>query len=394
MVCDDVTLALGRLARHVADRLVAGGTTVIALTGSQGKTSTKDLLAHVLSAAGPTAATAANNNNELGVPMTVLRATTDTRYLVVEMGARGIGHIAYLCELSPPTIAAVLNVGTAHVGEFGGVEAIARAKGEIVEALGPDGRAVLNADDPRVIAMRERSAAPVSTFGEHIDVDPPEVSWRGVELDELGRASFTLVHHGEAAPVRLLVSGAHQVANAAAAAALALAAGAGLDLVAAGLCTARSGSRWRMEIDRRPDGLLVINDAYNANPASMRAALDALASIGRRRTGRTIAVLGPMLELGDEHDAAHAEVGAHAASLGVSVVVVVGHDAAGIADAARSSVPEVVVAAGRDDALSWVGKNADPDDVVLVKASRGAALELVAEQLLRQPDEEGGPTAP
>ena len=391
VVVDDVTVALGRLARSVLDRL---DLPVLALTGSQGKTGTKDLLAHALG--GPDAhvvSTRANNNNELGVPLTVLRADTTTTHLVLEMGARGIGHLAYLCEVAPPTVAGVLNVGTAHVGEFGGVEAIAAAKGELVEALGDDGTAVLNADDPRVAAMSTRTRGRVATFG--LDGD---VRWRDVSLDALGRATFDLgtAHDGAWSRVALRQTGGHQVANATAAAAMALAVGLDLSVVADRLSSAEAASPWRMELTERSDGLLVLNDSYNANPASMRAALDALRALGRDRAdrgGRTIAVLGEMKELGDEHDAAHREVGEAAGAAGaagdsraVDVVVVVGEGAAGIADGARSAgVDEVVVTAGRDDALDWVRKNASAGDAVLVKASRAAALEVLAAALL-QPD--------
>ncbi|WP_231123851.1 UDP-N-acetylmuramoyl-tripeptide--D-alanyl-D-alanine ligase [Nocardioides sambongensis] len=189
VVVSDPVAALGRLARHVLDRLDA---VVIALTGSQGKTGTKDYLAGVLAAvAGAEAvvATAGNHNNELGVPLTVLRATAATRYLVVEMGARGVGHIAYLCRIAPPRVAAVLNVGTAHIGEFGSREAIALAKGEIVEALPADGVAVLNADDDLTAAMATRTPARVVTFGSRAGAD---LLWSGVRTDPLGRPTFQL----------------------------------------------------------------------------------------------------------------------------------------------------------------------------------------------------------
>ena len=219
VVVADPVVALGRLARHVLDRVDA---TVLALTGSQGKTGTKDYLAHVLAQVPGHAvvATAGNLNNELGVPLTVLRADAGTTHLVVEMGARGIGHIAYLCEIAPPRVAAVLNVGTAHLSEFGSREAIAVAKGEIVEALPETGVAVLNADDDLTAAMAARTAAQVLTVGERGDV-----TWRALDVDDLGRPSFELGRAGEWHPVRLLQSGRHQVANAAAAAAMALAAG-------------------------------------------------------------------------------------------------------------------------------------------------------------------------
>ncbi|WP_232675813.1 UDP-N-acetylmuramoyl-tripeptide--D-alanyl-D-alanine ligase [Nocardioides sp. R-C-SC26] len=384
VVVPDSVAALGRLARHVIDAL---DVPVTALTGSQGKTGTKDLLAAVLAADAETVATSANLNNELGVPLTALRATPSTTHLVLEMGARGVGHIAYLCGIAPPRVAAVLNVGSAHVGEFGGVEAIARAKGEIVEALPPDGVAVLNADDARVAAMASRTDARVLTFGS-----TAEVTWRDLTLDELGRPAFELGHDGAWAAVRLRGVGAHQVANAAAAAALALASGLRLDDIASALTAARSTSRWRMELDSREDGLLVLNDAYNANPASMTAAVEALAALGRSRSGRTIAVLGEMRELGDAHDAGHREVGRTAAARGIDVVVVVGESARPIADGVAESgrgATHAVVTAGRDDALAWVRNNAGADDTVLVKASRGAALEWIAEQVLTDPAEGG-----
>jgi len=378
VVADPVT-ALGRLARHVLDRL---DVTVLAMTGSQGKTGTKDYLAAVLrSLAGDAAvvATAANNNNELGVPLTVLRAGPATRYLVVEMGARGIGHIAYLCGIAPPSIAAVLNVGSAHVGEFGGRAQIAQAKGEIVEALPAEGTAVLNADDPLVAAMAPRTRARVLTFGETGDL-----RWRELRLDALGRPALTFDHAGEQHPVRLRQTGVHQAPNAAAAAAMAVAAGFPLGDVARALGEARAASRWRMEVTERADGLLVVNDAYNANPDSMRAALEALVAIGRgdgTRRRRTVAVLGEMRELGDEHAAGHRAVGADAAALGVDVVLVVGEAASGIAEGARAGAGEVIVTAGREEAVAWLRQNAGAEDVVLVKASRGAALEVVAEAL-------------
>lgn len=389
IVVADPVVALGRLARHVVDRLVEeGDAVVLALTGSQGKTGTKDYLAQVLATAGPTVATRGNHNNELGVPLTVLAADLDTRYLVVEMGARGIGHIGYLCELAPPRVAAVLNVGTAHLGEFGSREAIAQAKGEIVEALPADGTAVLNADDPLVAAMAARTGAGVRTFGAAGDV-----AWRALELDELGRATFELGHAGEWHAVRLQQTGAHQVLNAAAAAAMALAVGLPLGQVATALGAATDTSPMRMEVHERADGLLVVNDAYNANPASMQAALEALVAIGARRGGRTIAVLGEMRELGPTAYDDHVGVGRAAAALGVDVVVAVGEPAAGIAAGATGQEPgsEAIVTAGRAEALAWVSENVAGADVVLVKASRGAALEVIADGLLAH-DLEGGST--
>ncbi|MEO5853521.1 MAG: UDP-N-acetylmuramoyl-tripeptide--D-alanyl-D-alanine ligase [Nocardioides sp.] len=378
VVVDDVVVALGRLARHLLDRLP--DLHLVALTGSQGKTGTKDYLAAVLADAGPTVATAGNLNNEIGVPLTVLRATAETAYLVVEMGARGIGHIAYLCEIAPPDVAAVLNVGTAHLAEFGSREAIAQAKGEILEALPPDGVAVVLADDGLTAGTAGRTAARVITFGERGDV-----GWRHVALDDLGRPAFDLGYDGAWLPVRLTGSGAHQVPNAAAAAALALALGLPLGGIVAALGTARPSSRWRMELHERADGVVVINDAYNANPESMVAAIEALGEIGARRGARTIAVLGGMRELGAASPTAHAEVGAAAARRGVDVLVTVGPEGDPMADSALATTGwggTAVRTAGRDDASAWVRNNVRPGDVVLVKASRGVALEHVADGLL------------
>jgi len=390
VLVDDPVRALGRLARHVLDEL---GPTVLALTGSQGKTGTKDYLAQLLPRLGPTIATKGNRNNEIGVPLTVLRAVPETRLLAVEMGARGLGHIAELCEIAPPTVAAVLNVGNAHIGEFGSREAIAQAKGEIIEALPDAGTAVLNADDSLVAAMAGRTFADVVTFGLAGDV-----RWRAVALDELGRPSFQLGHDGTWANVRLLEAGAHQVPNAAAAAAMAAAVGIGWHEIADALGRARSLSPWRMALHDRSDGVVVINDAYNANPASMAAALDTLAAIGRRGRRRTVAVLGEMLELGESSSDDHAGVGRHAAGLGIDVLVTVGASAQGIATGARRTpgwVGETVSTAGRDEAVAWLRHNVVARDVVLVKASRAAALEVVADALVGSDggaaeDEEGG----
>ena len=387
VVVDDVTVALGLLARHVLDRLP--DVLVLAMTGSQGKTGTKDYLAHLLAESGPTVATPGNFNNELGVPLTVLGATPETRFLVVEMGARGVGHIARLCEIAPPHVAAVLNVGTAHIGEFGSRQAIAVAKGEIVEALSADGTAVLNADDDLVRAMAARTSAGVTTFG----LDGADVAVSEITTDELGRQSFELAHRGSGATVHLAQVGAFQWRNAAAAAAMALAAGLDLDTVADALGDAEPASRWRMELGERADGLVVLNDSYNANPESVRAALDTLAGIGAGSRRRTVAVLGEMLELGEGARAAHRAVGAYAAEVGVDVLVTVGpaadpisegHDAGG---GRGVSIPT----AGRDAALEWLRHNVSAADVVLVKASRGAALELIAEELLL-PEDEGSRT--
>jgi len=373
VVVEDARAALQALAAHVVARL-RGGLTVVGVTGSQGKTGTKDLLAAVASSAAPTTATIGSLNNELGVPLTMLRAGAATRYLVLEMGARHVGDIAELTGLVAPDIAVVLNVGRAHLGEFGSREAIARAKGELVRGLAPGGTAVLNADDPRVAAMRDLAGGPVLTFGRAAHAD---VRLTGLALDRLGRPSFTLRTATASASVTLPLVGAHQALNAAAAAAAGLAAGIPLDEAAAALATA-SLSKWRMELRDLADGARLLNDSYNANPDSVRAALDALAAIeGRRR----IAVLGEMLELGEGSEAEHRGVGEYAASR-ADVVVAVGEPARAIAEGAQArGAGRAVALAGNDAAVDWLRGHLTAGDVVLVKGSRGARLDEVAAAL-------------
>ena len=383
VVVDDVQTAFGRLARGVVDR--ATGLTVVAVTGSSGKTSTKDLLAQVLRAAGETVAPVNSLNGEIGVPLTVCRVTPATRFLVAEMGARGVGHLAYLTTIAPPDVAVVLNVGVAHVGEFGSKGAVAQAKGELVEALRPDGLAVLNADDPEVAKMRSRTQARVVTVGTRADAD---IRAADVRLDALGHASFVVeVPNGGRAKVELQLSGAHHVGNALAVVATALECGLGLDLVATALSAARAASLWRMEIHERPDGVTVVNDAYNANPDSMRAALEALRSIGRaaQPRRRTWAVLGEMLELGDLSRSEHQRVGGWASALGVDRLLVVGERARPISDGAVGSTgghTEVTVVNDADDAYDLLQAHLQSGDVVLLKSSRDAGLRWLGDRLV------------
>ena len=375
----DGIAALTALASAVARRLDA---TVVGITGSSGKTSTKDLLAAVLATAGPTVAAVGSANNELGHPYTVLRADPATRFLVLELGARGIGHIRHLAAIAPPRVGVVLNVGSAHLGEFGTREAIAQAKGELVEALPADGLAVLNADDPLVAAMATRTAARVVTFGVGPTAD---VRATDVRVDGLGRAAFTLRTGGTEAPVRLRLVGAHHVSNALAAIAVAIDAGLNPEQAAAAAAAAAPASRWRMELTERADGVVVINDAYNANPESMRAALDALAAVGGSHAGRAFAVLGHMAELGPAEQAEHEAAGRRAASLGLARVIAVGAAARPIAEAAAlegswhgeaSWVPDA------EAAVRVLRNELRAGDVVLVKASRAAGLERIGMALL------------
>jgi UDP-N-acetylmuramoyl-tripeptide--D-alanyl-D-alanine ligase len=380
VVVPDPVVALGRLAAGVHARLTAGGLRTLGITGSSGKTSTKDLLGQVLAAAGPTVSPPGSFNNDIGLPLTVLAADHDTRYLVLEMGSRGPGHIARLCDVARPHVGVVLNVGSAHLGEFGSPEGIAQAKGELVEALPAHGTAVLNADDPRVLGMATRTRARVLTTGTGEDAD---VRATRVTLDQSARARFTFVAQGEEHLVALQVVGEHQVANALSAAGAALAAGLEPAMIAAALSAAGSRSRWRMEVARRADGVTVVNDAYNANPESMRAALAALAGLaGERR----IAVLGGMAELGPDAAAEHERLGRDAVAAGVDLVVAVGRDAVGIADGASAAGggagEESVHVPDRAAARELLSGLLRPGDVVLVKASRSYGLELLAADLM------------
>ncbi|PWR13458.1 UDP-N-acetylmuramoyl-tripeptide--D-alanyl-D-alanine ligase [Micromonospora acroterricola] len=372
LVADALT-AMGRLARAVVDRLPE--LTVIGLTGSSGKTTTKDLIGQLTARLGSTVAPPGSFNNELGHPYTALRAGTDTRYLVMEKGARGVGHVRYLCDVVPPRISVVLNVGTAHIGEFGSAETIALAKGELVEALPPDGLAVLNADDPLVDAMATRTVARVVRYGEtaHADVRAVDVT-----MDERDRAAYTLVTPEGTAPVRLGLTGRHQVSNTLAAAAVARELGMPLAELATALGELKLVSSRRMDVFERPDGVTVIDDSYNANPASMAVALRALASLGRGR--RTVAVLGYMAELGPFERDGHAEVGQLAAELGVDRLLVVGEPAAPIHEGATSVGNwggESVLLTDQAAAIEVLWSELRPGDVVLVKGSRYRTWEVV-----------------
>jgi UDP-N-acetylmuramoyl-tripeptide--D-alanyl-D-alanine ligase len=392
LVVPDPLEGLAALARDQVDRGHQRGMRVLAVTGSQGKTSTKDVLAQILERHGTTISPLGNLNNELGVPLTVARISPDTRFLIAEMGARGIGHIAYLCRIAPPDVSMVLNVGVAHVGEFGGRAAIAQAKGELVEALGGDGVAVLNADDPLVWAMRSRTDAKVLAVGLATEPAWESAVWASdLVSDALNRFRFVLnsrlddqVHCQ--VEVQLALSGRHQVANSVAAAGAALAVGTPLNAIGTALANAQPRSRWRMELCTGADGVLVINDTYNANPDSMRAAIDTLAEMGQARSGgRTLAVLGDMLELGASSEGEHAALGRHVAERGISGLITLGEHAAVVAEAAIAAGldPErVVVSRDKAEAVEQILGDLAPADIVLIKASRGLALDTVAEQIL------------
>jgi UDP-N-acetylmuramoyl-tripeptide--D-alanyl-D-alanine ligase len=383
---DDPLQALGALGAAVRARSSAH---VIGVTGSTGKTTTKDLLAAVLSTRMATVANTASFNNEVGLPLTLARLEPGTQALVVEMGARGAGHIAMLARLARPEIGVVLNVGVAHVGMFGSQAAIAEAKGELVEALPAHGTAVLNADDPLVAAMAERTGARVLRFG----LGPgAEVRAEGTGLDGDGRAHFKLRTPGGLAEASLPVPGEHMVPDALAAAAAGHALGLEPEAIAEGLREAAL-SPMRMQVEHRADGLTVINDAYNANPTSMAAALKTLAAA--RRGGRAVAVLGEMAELGEQAPAEHDRIGRLVTRLGIDRLLGVGELGEEIVRAARMEgmwPEEAVAVPDADAAVATLERWLQPADVVLVKASRVVELDRVAERLLREPprsDERG-----
>lgn len=371
----DVLTAMSDLARAVHQRY--DGVT-IGITGSAGKTTTKDLLAHVLGAHAPTVANRASFNNEIGFPVTVSSVRPDTRYLVLEMGARGKGHIQALCDIARPGISTVLGIGSAHVGEFGSREAIAEAKAEIVRALPATGTAVLNADDPLVSAMRREHDGRILTFGTDQGAD---VRTTDITTDK-GRPTFTLHHQGRTTAVQLTIYGRHNVTNALAAASTALAAGVPFDTVATALSEARMATGGRMAVTTRTDGVTVINDAFNASPESVLAALDAQTEVGRGR--RRIAVLGEMAELGDASVEWHRRVADAAARAGLAHLLVVGsgEGADVLADAYTAATRTAPDRHTADTVSAAVRAVLLPGDVLLVKGAHALGLDAVADQLL------------
>ena len=401
IIVEDAVLAMGALAREVVRRIRGHSpTTVIGITGSAGKTTTKDLLAALLATQGPTVAPVGSYNGEVGVPLTVFRAELDTRFLVVEMGADHVGNIAYLCDIVRPDIGVVLMVGTAHAGSFGGVANIARTKGELVEALGPDGVAVLNLDDERVAGMAARTAAPITWFtadergvaraAEDVAAGRASglVAARDVRADDQERPVFDLqVGTDEAAvrhPVASGLTGLHHVHNVLAAAAAAHAAGMDPAEIARGLDGLGPASRFRMERTDRADGVTIINDAYNANPESMRAALRTLATLGRSSGRRTWAVLGEMLELGDARVREHTLVGESVVRLNIAQLLVVGAGARPLYIGALNEGSWGEEAHFVDDAAqaeAFLTEHLRPGDLVLVKSSNGVGLAALGERL-------------
>lgn len=400
VLVEDAVAAMGKLAAFIVTRIRAhSATTVLGITGSAGKTTTKDLLAALLSPEGPTVAPQGSYNGEVGVPLTVFGAELETRYLIIEMGADEPGNIRELCEMVAPDIGAVLMVGTAHAGKFGGAEKIAETKGELAELTTE--QVILNADDAQVAAMAERASAPITWFGESAEAD---VRAQNLRLDEQGHLVFDLIFdpqvgesaegatHAPAAGITSVeitsgLIGAHHVTNLLAAAAAALSAGVALADIAQRLQGLGPSSRWRMERTDRADGVTIINDAYNANPESMREALRTLAMLTRGgepgAQRRSVAVLGAMRELGDDSPWRHHQLGETVVRLNIDLTLVVGKDAyplyrGAIAEGSWGS--EVQWVSTREEAEQWLKSALRPGDIVLFKSSRDSGLRILGDK--------------
>ena len=376
---DPVIHAIAKLSAHV--RSLMRGVEVIGITGSSGKTSTKDMIGQVLSHAGVTHAPAGSLNNELGLPLTLLSAPIAVKYLVAEMGMRGFGHITHLCNLAHPTLGVITNVGHAHIGEVGSIEGIAKAKSELVSAISASGVVVLNADDERVMAMQSLTEATVFTYGFSKTAD---VRAENLQLSAYGSYTFDLVYRGDRISASIPMLGEHNVLNALAAAAVGLAVGMEIEDIARALTILKQMSKWRMEVHQIPGNVTIINDAYNANPESMTAALKTLTAIPA--TGNTFAVLGKMHELGETSDAIHAQIATLASKLGVTHVIAVGEaaksyglssDLTSTAGKAQKSVwlPDF------DSACDYIVNEVNSGDVLLFKASRAEQFEVLADQI-------------
>jgi len=367
---EDTLRAYGRLGGWHREQSKAR---VIAITGSTGKTTTKRLLSGILCRQGPTLVAPGTENNEIGVPRTLLRLTDEHRFCVLEFGMRGRGEIAYLAEISHPEIGVLTNIGASHLGRLGSREVIAQSKAELLQALPPEGRAILNADDFFFGLLQEISAAPVLSFGLSPQAD---VRAENIELLGLAGSRFGLCLGEQRMDIELPLLGEHNISNALAAAAAAWAATGSTEGLQEGLREAKS-EPMRGQVLNLPGPLTIINDAYNASPTSVAAALDLLASL----PGRKVLVLGDMLELGEYAEREHRQVGERAAAGGVAWLVAVGPGAAWAAEAARERGLATSSVADAAAALGVLREGLQPGDVVLVKASRRLALEQVVQGL-------------
>ena len=372
---DPVIPALGTLA--CAIRSLMKNVEVIGITGSSGKTSTKDMIGQVLAHAGKTHAPIGSPNNELGLPLTLLSAPPGIRYLVAEMGMRGLHHISALCDVARPTIGVITNVGQAHIGEVGSIELIAKAKSELVQSLTDSDVAILNADDFRVLAMRELTDATVFTYGFSETAD---IRGENLELTSAGTYNFDLVYRGHRISASLPILGEHNVLNALAAVTVGIAVGMELAQIVEALSSLQQLSKWRMELHQLPGDITIINDAYNANPESMTAALDTLARIPGH--AKTWAVLGMMHELGQQSTQLHHGVVAHGEKIGISKIVAVGEhgEVYGLPSTA-SKDEKAVWLPNFQAATDYICNEVNSGDIVLFKASRSEKFEVLASDI-------------
>lgn len=375
VVVADVTVAIAALAHHL--RVNLPELTVIGITGSQGKTTTKELLSQILAHRGETIAPFGNFNNELGVPLTLLRCDRDTKFCIIEMGARHMGDIAALCQIALPNIGVVLRVAAAHLGEFGSLERIAETKSEIITGLMGRGVAVLGNYDEYTPAMKSLHSGLIVTFGEKSE---NEIRATDIELRD-GRAHFELITPEGRSPVALRVVGLHQVANALAAAAVAHILGFRADEIADLLSQAESIAKWRMEIHHLPE-LTLINDAYNASPDSMAAALRTLAHFSQERGGESWAFLGNMAELGESSPAEHRKIGTLASEIGIDHLIAIATPEYGVEMTGKSGM-SIHHCLDKTAAVELI-KFINPGDVVLCKASRSAGLEEIADEVIER----------
>jgi len=384
LVVQDSVLALGELASWLISVLKSKGKVkVIGITGSNGKTTTKNMLSAILSQVGNTVAPIESFNNIVGAPISILRADFETEFLVVEMGAKGLGSISYLAKMASPDIGVILKVGMAHAGEFGGIENTAVIKGELAEALSADAKLVLNADDSMVLGMKERTKANVHLFGTSPDV---EFSVSEISLSQSGTAFDLKWPDGESSKIHLGILGEHHITNAVAAATVGALLGVSRPQIIGALEAMNLAERWRMQKFVRPDGVTIINDAYNASPDSMKAALQTLAQLGKLGS-RTIAVLGEMAELGQYSTQEHDAIGRLVVRLNINQLIVVGAGAKlihmgasqeGSWDGESKFFPSI------DQALEHLRGILTHGDTVLVKSSKAANLRFLGDTLMEQ----------
>lgn len=374
--------ALGALAAWLIGELKANGKLkVVGITGSNGKTTTKNMLRAILSQVGNTIAPIESFNNRVGAPISILRADLDTEFLVVEMGAEGLGTIAYLAKMAQPDVGVILKVGMAHAGEFGGIDVTAKIKGELAEALGADAQLVLNADDGMVAAMKDRTKASVKWFGTSSDAE----YWASdISLSKIGTSFVLHWPDGDKSDIQLAILGEHHIMNALAAAAVSHLLGASKQQIEGALEAMELAERWRMQRIVRADGVTIINDSYNASPDSMKAALQTLAQLGRMGS-RTVAVLGEMAELGEYSRHEHDSIGRLVVRLNIDQLVVVGEGAKlihmgasqeGSWDGESKFFPSIA------EALEYLRGILADGDTVLVKSSKSANLRFLGDDLM------------